>query len=84
MHSSSGQVLLHDFKSGQKFKPLVRGGGHAAGSLCFSRLAPAQLAAGNGCGQLLVWDLARMELSDELAVHKVRAGWQPQMLCGLL
>jgi hypothetical protein len=65
-------VLLHEFKSGQRWKSLLRGGGHAAGSLCFSRLAPGQLAAGNGCGQLLVWDLDRMELRNELAVHKVR------------
>jgi hypothetical protein len=72
MCSSTGQVLLHDFKTGQKWKSLLRGGGAAAGSLCFSRLAPGQLAAGNGSGQLLVWDLDRLELSDELLVHKVR------------
>jgi hypothetical protein len=75
MRSSTGQVLLHDFKTGQKWKSLLRGGGQAAGNLSFSRLSPGQLAGGNSSGQLLAWDLDRMELADELEVHKVR-GWQ--------
>ncbi|WIA16781.1 hypothetical protein OEZ85_013429 [Tetradesmus obliquus] len=70
-HSSTGQVLLHDFNTGQKWKSLLRGGsGTAAGSLSFSRLAPGQLAGGSGSGTLLVWDVDRMELADELGVHK--------------
>ncbi|WIA16780.1 hypothetical protein OEZ85_013429 [Tetradesmus obliquus] len=69
--SSTGQVLLHDFNTGQKWKSLLRGGsGTAAGSLSFSRLAPGQLAGGSGSGTLLVWDVDRMELADELGVHK--------------
>lgn len=73
LRSSTGQVLLHDFNTGQKWKSLLRGGsGTAAGSLSFSRLAPGQLAGGSGSGTLLVWDVDRMELADELGVHKVR------------
>eukprot|EP00879_Flechtneria_rotunda_P025888 GHRR01027543.1.p1 GENE.GHRR01027543.1~~GHRR01027543.1.p1 ORF type:complete len:752 (+),score=310.10 GHRR01027543.1:1196-3451(+) len=67
--SSSGQVLLHDFHTGAKWKSLLDGG-PTAGCLGFSRLAPSLLAAATAAGQLLVWDTDTMNLAVNILAHK--------------